>query len=339
MTDVGGILAHKARPRGKYPHYRRAGDFIFVSGTSSRRPDNTIAGATLDASGTAHLDIVAQTRAVIENIADVLEAAGAALSDVVEVSAFLVDMNDFGGYNEAYGAYFDYDGPARTTVAVHQLPHPHLRIEIKAVAYKPLQSGESVVLPALQSLHPSRALQGVTMQAPFNLQRWIDEHRELLQPPVGNAQIYEGTDFIVTVVGGPNERTDYHDDPLEEFFYQLRGNMVLRIMDNGRPRDLPIREGDIFLLPPHVRHSPQRPEPGSVGLVIEYRRAEGALDAFDWYCLECNALVHRVEVQLKSIVRDLPPLFERFYADASLRKCPACGSVHPGKAGHRPAAT
>jgi 3-hydroxyanthranilate 3,4-dioxygenase len=177
------------------------------------------------------------------------------------------------------------------------------------------------------------------MQAPFNFQRWIDEHRGLLQPPVGNAQIYEGTDFIVTVVGGPNERTDYHDDPLEEFFYQIRGNMVLRIMEGGRPRDMPIREGDIFLLPPHVRHSPQRPETGSVGLVIEYRRPEGALDAFDWYCLECNALVHRVEVQLQSIVRDLPPLFERFYADASLRKCPACGCVHPGRAGHRPAAT
>jgi 2-aminomuconate deaminase len=140
MADEGRVLAHKATPRGKYPHYRRAGDFIFVSGTSARRADNTIAGTTVDASGSAHMDIVAQTRAVIENIADILAAAGAALSDVVEVSAFLVDMNDFAGYNEAYGTYFDYDGPARTTVAVHQLPHPHLRIEIKAVAYKPLRA-------------------------------------------------------------------------------------------------------------------------------------------------------------------------------------------------------
>jgi 3-hydroxyanthranilate 3,4-dioxygenase len=164
------------------------------------------------------------------------------------------------------------------------------------------------------------------MRAPFNFQRWIDEHRGLLKPPVGNAQIWEGTDFMVTVVGGPNQRTDYHDDPLEEFFFQLQGNMVLRLMENGRPRDMPIREGDIFLLPPHVRHSPQRPEPGSVGLVIEY-------------CLECHARVHRVEVQLQSIVRDLPPLFQQFYDNEALRKCPACGAVHPGKAAHKPAAT
>ena len=103
---------------------------------------------------------------------------------------------------------------------------------------------------------------------PFNFNTWIDEHQHLLRPPVGNAQIWQNADLIVTVVGGPNARTDFHDDPLEEFFYQLRGDMVLRIMDEGRPRDLPINAGDIFLLPPHVRHSPQRPMPGSVGLVI-----------------------------------------------------------------------
>lgn len=170
------------------------------------------------------------------------------------------------------------------------------------------------------------------MRAPFNFQRWIDAHREQLKPPVGNAQVWEDADFIVTVVGGPNQRTDYHDDPLEEFFFQLHGNMVLRLMEDGRPRDMSICEGDIFLLPPHVRHSPQRPEPGSVGLVIEYRRPAGALDAFEWYCLACHTLVHRVEVQLQSIVRDLPPLFAQFYGDVSLRKCPACGAVHPGKA-------
>jgi 3-hydroxyanthranilate 3,4-dioxygenase len=102
-------------------------------------------------------------------------------------------------------------------------------------------------------------------------------------------------------------------------------------MEDGSPRDVPIREGDVFLLPPHVRHSPQRPE-GSVGLVIEYRRAPGLVDAFEWYCLACHTRVHRVEVQLVSIVRDLPPLFERFYDDASLRRCPACGAVHPGRA-------
>ena len=170
------------------------------------------------------------------------------------------------------------------------------------------------------------------MRTPFNLQRWIDEHREWLRPPVGNAQIWEDADFIVTVVGGPNQRTDYHDDPLEEFFFQLEGDMVLRLMDNGRPRDLPIRQGDIFLLPPHVRHSPQRPAE-SVGLVIEHRRPEGVRDAFEWYCLACNARVHRVEVQLQSIVRDLPPLFAQFHDRVELRKCPACGAVHPGRVG------
>ena len=133
------------------------------------------------------------------------------------------------------------------------------------------------------------------------------------------------------VVGGPNQRTDYHDDPLEEFFFQLEGDMVLRLMDNGRPRDLPIRQGDIFLLPPHVRHSPQRPAE-SVGLVIEHRRPVGVRDAFEWYCLACNTRVHRVEVQLQSIVRDLPPLFAQFHDRVELRKCPACGAVHPGRA-------
>ncbi len=170
------------------------------------------------------------------------------------------------------------------------------------------------------------------MRAPLNLARWIDAHRERLQPPVGNAQIWEEGDFIVTVVGGPNQRTDYHDDPLEEFFFQLEGDMVLRLMEDGRPRDMPIRAGEVFLLPPHVRHSPQRPEPGSVGLVIEYRRPPGTIDAFEWYCLDCHARLYRVEVQLESIVRDLPPLFARFYDDAVLRRCAACGAVHPGRA-------
>jgi 3-hydroxyanthranilate 3,4-dioxygenase len=167
---------------------------------------------------------------------------------------------------------------------------------------------------------------------PFNLGRGIEEHRDLLKPPVGNAQIWSNSDFIVTIVGGPNARTDYHDDPLEEFFYQLSGDIVLRILDDGKPRDIPIREGDIFLLPPHVRHSPQRPIPGSVGLVIERQRPEGVIDGFEWYCSNCNERVHRVEVQLKSIVKDLPPLFEAFYASEQKRTCPNCGTLHPGKA-------
>jgi len=126
-----------AKPRGKYPHVRRAGDFLYVSGTSSRRPDNTFAGVSVDAMGTTNLDIRAQTRAVIENIRDILNNAGAQLSDLVQVQSFLVNVNDFGGYNEVWAEFFDVDGPTRTTLAVHQLPHPHLLIEINAVAYKP----------------------------------------------------------------------------------------------------------------------------------------------------------------------------------------------------------
>ena len=140
MTTQSTVVAGKAKPRGKFPHIKRAGDFLYVSGTSSRRPDNSFAGAQADAMGVTTLDIKVQTRAVIENIRDILQSAGADLSDLVETQAFLVNMNDFGGYNEVWGEFFDYDGPTRTTVAVHQLPHPHLLIEIKAVAYKPVQA-------------------------------------------------------------------------------------------------------------------------------------------------------------------------------------------------------
>lgn len=138
-SDVSSaVVEGRAQPRGKFPHVKRAGDFLFVSGTSSRRADNSFAGAEVDAMGVLDADIRAQTRAVIENIKAILESAGAGLKDLVELSTYLVDMGDFKGYNEVYAEYFDYDGPARTTVAVHQLPHPMLRIEIKAVAYKPL---------------------------------------------------------------------------------------------------------------------------------------------------------------------------------------------------------
>src|SRR5579864_4747126 len=138
MTNVQSkIVEGKAKPRGRYPHIKRAGDFLIVSGTSARRADNTIAGADVDELGTTRLDVRQQTKAVIENIRDILRSAGAELNDVVEVTTYLVNMNDFAGYNEVYGEYFGYEGPARTTVAVHQLPHPHLLIEIRAVAYKP----------------------------------------------------------------------------------------------------------------------------------------------------------------------------------------------------------
>jgi 2-aminomuconate deaminase len=140
MAD-GEVLAGQATPRGRYPHLKRAGDFVYVSGTSARRQDNTIAGAAVDAMGTTALDIRVQTRAVIETIREMLAAVGAQLSDLVQVTAYLVNMNDFGGYNEVYGEFFDSSGPARTTVAVHQLPHPHILIEIQAVAYVP-QGGQ-----------------------------------------------------------------------------------------------------------------------------------------------------------------------------------------------------
>ncbi|HEX6824111.1 MAG TPA: RidA family protein [Candidatus Sulfotelmatobacter sp.] len=138
MGKIGSqVVEGKAKPRGKYPHVKRAGDFLIVSGTSARRADNTIAGAQVDDRGSANLDIREQTRAVIENVRDILQTQNADLKDLVEVTSYLVSMNDFAGYNEIYGEYFGYDGPARTTVAVHQLPHPHLLIEIRAVAYKP----------------------------------------------------------------------------------------------------------------------------------------------------------------------------------------------------------
>ena len=136
MTVVPG----KAVPRGRFPHVKVAGGFAFVSGTSSRRPDNSIAGASVDSLGTVSLDIREQTRAVLENIRDVLAAVGAGLEDLVSVTTYLVSMNDFGGYNEVYGQFFDESGPARTSVAVHQLPHPQLLIEISAIAAIPQRS-------------------------------------------------------------------------------------------------------------------------------------------------------------------------------------------------------
>jgi 2-aminomuconate deaminase len=135
------VVDGKATPRGRFPHVKVAGGFVFVSGMSSRRPDNTIAGASVDAIGTATFDIRAQTRAVIENVRDVLASVGTTLEDLVAVDTYLVSMDDFGGYNEVWGEYFDETGPTRTTVAVHQLPHPHLLIEMKAVAYRPPGAG------------------------------------------------------------------------------------------------------------------------------------------------------------------------------------------------------
>ena len=166
----------------------------------------------------------------------------------------------------------------------------------------------------------------------FNLQGWIDQNRDKLKPPVGNAQVWEDGEFMVTIIGGPNQRRDYHDDPTEEFFYQLEGDIVLRLIEEpGKPPiEVPVRQGEVFLLPKHIRHSPQR-GPNTIGLVAEMPRPDGQLDAFEWYCPNCHSLIYRAEVRLKSIVKDLPPLFEKFYASEEFRKCKKCGTVHPGR--------
>jgi 3-hydroxyanthranilate 3,4-dioxygenase len=168
--------------------------------------------------------------------------------------------------------------------------------------------------------------------APINLNRWVDEHAHLLKPPVGNQQIWKNSDLMCTVVGGPNQRTDFHVDPFEEYFHQFKGNASVLIADRGKIERIHLREGDVFLLPAFVRHSPQRPEAGSLCTVIERNRPAGDIDAFEWYCAQCANLVARRELQLDSIVEDLPKAFASFYdtSDAE-RTCSQCGSVHPGR--------
>ena len=161
---------------------------------------------------------------------------------------------------------------------------------------------------------------------PINFKNWIEENRHLLKPPVGNSVVYEEGDFMIMVVGGPNSRKDYHVDPVEEFFYQLEGDMLLKIMDEGKPVDVPIKKGEIFLLPKNIPHSPQRFE-NTVGLVVEYQREEGALDAFQWYCDECNEMLHEVTLDLENIVTQLPPLFEAYWDNTDARTCRSCGSI------------
>lgn len=170
------------------------------------------------------------------------------------------------------------------------------------------------------------------MRRAFNFEQWIDNNQQFLQPPVANRHLFdETTDMVVMVIGGPNQRTDFHDDPVGEFFYQIRGSMTLKIIEDAKPVDVRISAGEVFYLPPHVRHSPQRPEPGSVGLVVEGNRQATERDGFEWYCFACNERVHRVELVIKDIVKDLPPLFEAFYNDEGARRCDGCGELHPGK--------
>lgn len=162
---------------------------------------------------------------------------------------------------------------------------------------------------------------------PLNFKKWIDENRDKLKPPVGNAQVWEDREFMVTVVGGPNARSDFHINEGEEFFYQVEGDINLRVIEDGKPVDLPIREGEIFLLPPNVPHSPQRPA-GTVGLVIERKRLAHEKDGFIWFCRKCGAKLYGEFFHLTNIVTELPPVFERFYGDPSKSKCSKCGEVH-----------
>ncbi len=164
----------------------------------------------------------------------------------------------------------------------------------------------------------------MAVAAPFNFRQWIDEHRHLLKPPVGNVQVWEDSEFIVMVVGGPNSRKDYHYNEGEEFFYQLEGDVTVKIIDEGKPRDIHIKEGDIFLLPPRVPHSPQR-GPNTVGLVIERKREKKELDGFLWYCENCGEKLYEEYEYVTDIVKQLPPIFERFYDNAEHSTCKNCG--------------
>ena len=161
---------------------------------------------------------------------------------------------------------------------------------------------------------------------PINFKTWINENRQLLKPPVGNSVVYDQGDFMIMVVGGPNSRKDYHVDPIEEFFYQLEGDMLLKVIIDDKRVDIPIKEGEIFLLPKNIPHSPQRFK-DSVGLVIEYKREEGDLDAFQWYCDECDKILHEVSLDLENIVTQLPPLFDAYWKNKEARTCKSCGAI------------
>ena len=162
---------------------------------------------------------------------------------------------------------------------------------------------------------------------PFNFKGWIDDNRHLLKPPVGNQQVYKGNDdYIVMVVGGPNSRKDYHYNETEEFFFQIEGDINLKIIEDDKPVDIPIKEGEIFLLPPKVPHSPQRPA-NTVGLVMELYRKHDEKDGFLWFCENCNNKLYEEYFHLTDIVEQLPPIMERFYQSEENRTCSNCGAV------------
>lgn len=164
------------------------------------------------------------------------------------------------------------------------------------------------------------------IQRPFNFKKWIDEHRDLLKPPVGNKCVWEDREFIVMVVGGPNSRKDYHWEEGEEFFYQLEGDILVKVQEDGKAVDVPIHEGEIFLLPPRVPHNPVRRE-DTVGLVIERKRREGEKDALMWFCENCNEKLYEEYFALTNIMTQFQGVFERFYGDEKLRTCNNCDAV------------
>ena len=161
---------------------------------------------------------------------------------------------------------------------------------------------------------------------PFNLKLWIDEHRHLLKPPVGNKQIWENAEFIVMVVGGPNARKDYHYNESEEFFYQLEGDINVKIQEEGKAVNIPIREGDIFLLPPKVPHSPIRGK-NTVGIVIERKRRSGEKDGLLWFCENCNNKLYEEYFEMTNIMTQFQGVFKTFYSSEELRTCKKCGTV------------
>lgn len=171
----------------------------------------------------------------------------------------------------------------------------------------------------------------IPIAQPFNFMGWIEEHKHLLKPPVGNKAMMVTDDYIVMIVGGPNSRTDYHYEPYEEWFYQIKGNMHVDLMTDDGPQRIDVREGEVWMLPRNTYHSPQRPEEGSIGLVIERIREDDVLEKFAWFCPQCHTKVHEVELKVNDIVVDLPPVFEAFYSSEEGRTCRNCGATHPGK--------
>ena len=199
---------------------------------------------------------------------------------------------------------------------------PTVRITARVVATK--RNVRIFTCCALQT--DLRTIREMKQLAPFNLARWINQHRDELKPPVGNRRLFADSEFIIMVVGGPNSRKDFHLDPAEEFFFQLEGTMTLRTVESGRIVDRLLSQGDVLLLPPNVPHCPVRPA-NTVGLVVERERRAGEMDGFQWFCENCEALLYEARFELSDIEQQFTNLFARFYGDLQRRTCRRCGNV------------